>query len=237
VPALEVTGLISGYSRVDVLHEISLKVPEGSIVGLLGPNGAGKTTLVKTVSGLVRCRKGTIRLDGRPIHRLRADNIVGLGIIHVPQGRLLFPDLTVDENLEMGAYRLEARLRFDERLAYVRGLFPVLASRRRLRAGLLSGGEQQMLAIGRALTACPRFLILDEPSLGLAPRLVEEIFDVIRRINHEGVTVLLAEQNARLALGVARQCYVLQNGRIAVQGTSAELLRDEQVRRSYLGIR
>ena len=237
MPALEVTGLISGYSRVDVLHEISLKVPEGSIVGLLGPNGAGKTTLVKTVSGLVRCRKGTIRLDGRPIHRLRADNIVGLGIIHVPQGRLLFPDLTVDENLEMGAYRLEARLRFDERLAYVRGLFPVLASRRRLRAGLLSGGEQQMLAIGRALTACPRFLILDEPSLGLAPRLVEEIFDVIRRINHEGVTVLLAEQNARLALGVARQCYVLQNGRIAVQGTSAELLRDEQVRRSYLGIR
>ena len=237
MPALEVTGLISGYSRVDVLHEISLKVPEGSIVGLLGPNGAGKTTLVKTVSGLVRCRKGTIRLDGRPIHRLRADNIVSLGIIHVPQGRLLFPDLTVDENLEMGAYRLEARLRFDERLAYVRGLFPVLASRRRLRAGLLSGGEQQMLAIGRALTACPRFLILDEPSLGLAPRLVEEIFDVIRRINHEGVTVLLAEQNARLALGVARQCYVLQNGRIAVQGTSAELLRDEQVRRSYLGIR
>ena len=237
MPALEATAVGSGYSRVDVLHDISLKVPEGGIVGLLGPNGAGKTTLVKTVSGLVRCRHGTIHLDGRPIHRLRAEDIVNLGIIHVPQGRLLFPDLTVDENLEMGAYRPEARPRLEERLAYVQGLFPLLASRRRLRAGVLSGGEQQMLAIGRALMACPRFLILDEPSLGLAPRVVEEIFDVIRRINHEGVTVLLAEQNARLALALARQCYVLENGRIASQGTSTELLQDEQVRRSYLGIR
>ena len=234
---LEATGVVSGYSRVNVLHDISLKVPEGGVVGLLGPNGAGKTTLVKTVSGLVRCREGTIQLDGRPIHRLRAEEIVNLGIIHVPQGRLLFPDLTVDENLEMGAYRAAARPRLEEQLAYVRGLFPILASRRRLRAGVLSGGEQQMLAIGRALMACPKFLILDEPSLGLAPRVVEEIFDVIRRINHEGVTVLLAEQNARLALGVARTCYVLQSGRIAVQGASAELLQDEQVRRSYLGIR
>ena len=214
-----------------------MTVPEGGVVGLLGPNGAGKTTLVKTVSGLVRCREGTIQLDGRPIHRLRAEEIVSLGIIHVPQGRLLFPDLTVDENLEMGAYRAAARPRLEDQLAYVRGLFPILASRRRLRAGVLSGGEQQMLAIGRALMACPKFLILDEPSLGLAPRVVEEIFDVIRRINHEGVTVLLAEQNARLALGVARTCYVLQSGRIAVQGASAELLQDEQVRRSYLGIR
>ena len=237
MPTLEATGVVSGYSRVNVLHEISLKVPAGGVVGLLGPNGAGKTTLVKTVSGLVRCREGTILLDGRPIHRLRAEEIVSLGIIHVPQGRLLFPDLTVDENLEMGAYRAAARPRLEDQLAYVRGLFPILASRRRLRAGVLSGGEQQMLAIGRALMACPKFLILDEPSLGLAPRVVEEIFDVIRRINHEGVTVLLAEQNARLALGVARTCYVLQSGRIAVQGASAELLQDEQVRRSYLGIR
>ncbi|MBI4638525.1 MAG: ABC transporter ATP-binding protein [Candidatus Rokubacteria bacterium] len=234
---LETTGVVAGYSRVNVLHDISLKVPTRGIVGLLGPNGAGKTTLVKTISGLVRCREGAIHLDGRPIHRLRAEEIVDLGTIHVPQGRLLFPDLTVDENLEMGAYRAAARPRLEERGAYVRGLFPILASRGRARAGVLSGGEQQMLALGRALMACPSFLILDEPSLGLAPRVVEEIFEVITRINHEGVTILLAEQNARLALGVARQCYVLQNGRIAIQGTSAELLQDEQVRRSYLGIR
>jgi branched-chain amino acid transport system ATP-binding protein len=237
VSRLEATGVVAGYSRINVLHDISLKVPERGIVGLLGPNGAGKTTLVKTIAGLVRCREGAIHLDSRPIHRLRAEEIVNLGMIHVPQGRLLFPDLTVDENLEMGAYRAAARPRFEERLAYVRGLFPILAGRGRQRAGVLSGGEQQMLAIGRALMACPSVLILDEPSLGLAPRVVEQIFEVITRINHEGVTILLAEQNARLALGVARQCYVLQNGRIAIQGTSTELLQDEQVRRSYLGIR
>jgi branched-chain amino acid transport system ATP-binding protein len=230
-------GVVAGYSRLDVLHDVSLRVPEGRIVGLLGPNGAGKTTLVKTISGLVRCRRGEIRLDGRPIHRLRGEAIVDLGVIHVPQGRLLFPDLTVDENLEMGAFRVAARPRLEERLAYVRRLFPILAERGRQRAGVLSGGEQQMLALGRALMACPTFLILDEPSLGLAPRVVEEIFDVIGRINAEGVTVLLAEQNARLALGVAYRCYVLENGRIAIEGTQAELLEDEQVRRSYLGIR
>ncbi len=228
---------MSGYSRVDVLREVSVTVPDKGIVALLGPNGAGKTTLVKTVSGLLRCRRGTIHLDGRPIHRLRAEQIVDLGIIHVPQGRLLFPDLTVAENLEMGAYRQEARARFEERLVYVQGLFPILGSRGSQRAGVLSGGEQQMLALGRALMGCPKFLILDEPSLGLAPRVVEEIFDVVRRINDEGVTVLLAEQNARLALGVARDCYVLENGRVAVKGTSAELVEDERIRRSYLGIR
>lgn len=234
---LEVTGIVAGYSRVNVLRDVSLKVPEGSVVALLGPNGAGKTTLVKTISGLLRCRHGSILLDGRPIHRLRAEAIVDLGVVQVPQGRLLFPDLTVDENLELGAYRPGARPRFEERRVYVRSLFPVLASHRHQRAGVLSGGEQQMLALARGLMACPTFLILDEPSLGLAPRLVEEIFDAVRRINREGVTVLLAEQNARLALGVARHCYVLQNGRIAIQGTSTELLHDEQVRRSYLGIR
>ena len=228
---------MSGYSRVDVLREVSMTVPDKGIVGLLGPNGAGKTTLVKTVSGLLRCRQGTIHLDGLPIHRLRAEQIVDLGIIHVPQGRLLFPDLTVAENLEMGAYRREARARFEERFAYVEELFPVLSSRRSQRAGVLSGGEQQMLAIGRALMACPKFLILDEPSLGLAPRVVEEIFDIVGRINDEGVTVLLAEQNARLALGIARECYVLESGRVAVKGASADLVKDERVRRSYLGVR
>jgi branched-chain amino acid transport system ATP-binding protein len=234
---LEASAVVSGYTRVDVLHEVSLTVAVGSIVGLLGPNGAGKTTLVKTISGLVRCRRGTIRLDNRPIHGLRAEEIVGLGVIHVPQGRLLFPDLSVYENLELGAYRAAARDRLAERLAYVQRLFPILASRRQQRAGVLSGGEQQMLAIGRALMACPSFLILDEPSLGLAPRTIEEIFDAIRRINAEGVTVLLAEQNARLALSLAARCYVLENGRVGVHGASDELLGNEQIRRSYLGIR
>jgi branched-chain amino acid transport system ATP-binding protein len=237
VSTLEATEVTAGYGRTAVLRGVSVKVAAGAVVALLGPNGAGKTTLVKTLSGLVRCRSGTILLDGRPIHREDAETIVGLGVIQVPQGRLLFPDLTVAENLEMGAYRGEARGRFAERLEYVHGLFPVLASRHRQQAGVLSGGEQQMLAIARALMACPRFLILDEPSLGLAPLVVEEIFEVIRRINGEGVPVLLAEQNARLALATAHHCYVLQNGRIAIEGTSAELLADEQVRRSYLGIR
>jgi branched-chain amino acid transport system ATP-binding protein len=237
MPALEAAAVVSGYTRVDVLHDVSLAVPDGGIVGLLGPNGAGKTTLVKTISGLVRCRRGAITLDGQPIHTLRVDEVVGLGVIHVPQGRLLFPDLTVEENLELGAYRAGARVRYAERLAYVHGLFPILASRRQQRAGVLSGGEQQMLAIGRALMSCPKLLILDEPSLGLAPRVIEEIFEAIRRINREGVTVLLAEQNARLALGLATRCYVLENGHVGVQGTSADLLGNEQVRRSYLGIR
>jgi branched-chain amino acid transport system ATP-binding protein len=234
---LEAIDLVGGYGGLDVLHGVSLKVPSGALVSLLGPNGAGKTTLVRAISGLLRCRQGSVYLAGQPIHDLPAEEIVELGVIQVPQGRMLFPELTVEENLELGAYRRAARRRIVASLADVYALFPVLASRRRQRAGVLSGGEQQMLAIGRALMASPRFLILDEPSLGLAPRITEHIFGVIRQINDAGVPVLLVEQNARLALGIARHCYVLRQGRIAAQGTTTELLGNEQIRRIYLGIR
>ena len=234
---LIVTNLSSGYGRVEVLHKISLEVPGGTIAGLLGPNGAGKTTLVKAVSGLVPRWSGSIVLEGRSIERLKAEKIVSLGLIQVAQGRLLFPDLTVEENLQMGAYLKASRRKFNDNLFRVQTLFPILTERKRQLAGTLSGGEQQMLAIGRALMSGPRFLILDEPSLGLAPLLVDEIFSAIQRINEEKTTVLLAEQNARKVLTIAQQCYVIENGRIAIQGVAARLLEDEQVRRSYLGIR
>ncbi len=234
---LTLVGVSSWYGASDVLREVSLEVPAGGIVGLLGPNGAGKTTLARTVSGLLPARSGTITLGGRPIRGRKAHEIAALGLMHVPQGRLLFPEFTVLENLEMGAYLRRDRAGVREARERVQELFPVLRARRSQLAGTLSGGEQQMLAIARALMNNPRLLILDEPSVGLAPRAIAEIFRVIEEVNARGVTVLLAEQNARLALDVARFCYVLQNGRIAVEGPSRELLADERVRRSYLGIR
>lgn len=234
---LKLLGVSSGYGAGNVLHDVSLEVPAGDIVGLLGPNGAGKTTLARTVSGLVPARSGVITLAGRPIHDRKAHEIVALGLMHVPQGRLLFPEFTVLENLEIGAYLRRDPAGVREARERVQQLFPVLGARRRQLAGMLSGGEQQMLAIARALMNDPKILILDEPSVGLAPRVIAEIFRVIEQVNAAGVTVLLAEQNARLALDVARTCYVLQNGCIAVEGRSRELLADERVRRSYLGIR
>ena len=233
---LKVSNLSAGYGRINVLHTISLEVQRGTICGLLGPNGAGKTTLVKAVSGLVPRRSGSIVFDGNSIDRVKAERIVSLGLIQVAQGRLLFPDLTVEENLQMGAYLKRSRQKYGGNLKRVQELFPRLAERRRQLAGTLSGGEQQMLAVGRALMSCPRFLILDEPSLGLGPRIVDEIFSVIKRINEESTTILLAEQNARKVLTIAQQCYVIESGRIAIQGVAAHLLEDEQVRRSYLGI-
>ncbi len=233
---LKLSNLSAGYGRINVLHTISLEVQRNTICGLLGPNGAGKTTLVKAVSGLVPRRSGSIVFDGNSIDRLKAERIVSLGLIHVAQGRLLFPDLTVEENLQMGAYLKRSRDKYSVNLKRVQELFPRLAERRRQLAGTLSGGEQQMLAVGRALMSCPRFLILDEPSLGLGPRIVDEIFSVIKRINEESTTILLAEQNARKVLTIAQQSYVIESGRIAIQGVAAHLLEDEQVRRSYLGI-
>lgn len=234
---LNVSNLSAGYGRINVLHNISLEVARDTICGILGPNGAGKTTLVKAISGLVSRRSGTIVFDGKSIETLKAEKIVGLGIIQVAQGRLLFPELTVEENLQMGAFLKGSRQKFNENLKKVQDLFPRLAERRRQLAGTLSGGEQQMLAVGRALMSCPRFLILDEPSLGLGPRIVDEIFSVIGHINREGITVLLAEQNVRKVLAIAKECYVIESGRIAIQGVASHLLEDEQVRRSYLGIR
>ena len=233
---LEVTEVVSGYGRAAVLRGVSLQVPQGAIVGLLGPNGAGKTTLAKTISGLLPCRAGRIELDGIALHGRRAQDIVRLGLVQVPQGRMLFPEMTVEENLEMGAYLVRARASIQHGLARVIALFPILGERRRQLAGVLSGGEQQMLAIGRALMLEPRLLILDEPSIGLAPRIVDEIFAVIRRINAEGTAILLVEQNARRVLAIAAHCVVLENGRVSVADSSAELRGNELVRKSYLGV-
>jgi branched-chain amino acid transport system ATP-binding protein len=233
---LEIADLVTGYGRAPVLHGVSLQVAEGAIVGVLGPNGAGKTTLVKAISGLLPCRAGRIAYEGRLLCGRRAQDIVRLGLLHVPQGRLLFAEMTVRENLEMGAYLVHDRARFAQDLDRVHGLFPILAERARQPAGVLSGGEQQMLAIGRALMSRPRLIILDEPSIGLAPRIVDDIFAAIGRINEEGTAVLLVEQNARRALRMASHCIVLESGRVAIAGTSAQLLGNELVRKSYLGL-
>jgi branched-chain amino acid transport system ATP-binding protein len=232
---LEIRGLTAGYGRIDVLRDVSLAVPGGSIVGLLGPNGAGKTTLVRSICGMTRVHAGEILFEGRPIQREITEQIVAFGIIQVPQGRMLFPELDVGENLELGAYHKRARRDYRANLERVEGYFPILRERRSQAAGVLSGGEQQMLAIARALMGKPRLLILDEPSLGLAPKLVDDIFAVLKRINADGVTVLIAEQNAAMVLELAQYVYVLENGHLAHAGPSAELARSEKIQRSYLG--
>jgi branched-chain amino acid transport system ATP-binding protein len=233
---LEVNALRAGYGHADVLRHVSITVAQGAFVGLLGPNGAGKTTLMRSISGLTRIQEGDIRLDGRSIRGKAPEAIVELGAIHVPQGRMLFPELTVEENLQLGAYRSAARHHYEGSLQHVEGYFPILLKRRFQKAGVLSGGEQQMLAIGRALMARPTLLILDEPSIGLAPRIIDEIFDVLLRISAEGVTVFLAEQNAMKVLQLASSVYILENGTIAHQGRSEDLRNSEVVRRSYLGL-
>jgi branched-chain amino acid transport system ATP-binding protein len=233
---LEIGNMIAGYGRVDVLRDITLEVREGGIVGLLGPNGAGKSTLIKSISGLTRVRAGEILFEGKPIQGRAPEDIVARGIIQVPQGRMLFPELSVEDNLQLGAYRRGARRSYQSTLDVVDRYFPILHERRQQRAGLLSGGEQQMLAIGRALMAQPRLLILDEPSLGLAPRLIDDIFDVLRKINADGITIFIAEQNAMKVLQTASNIYVLENGSIAHAGTSQALAQDATIKRSYLGI-
>jgi branched-chain amino acid transport system ATP-binding protein len=233
---LEVRALTAGYGRVDILREVSIAVPDGAFIGLLGPNGAGKSTLLRSISGLTRVTAGEIVFAGRAIHRQPAEAIVVAGVIHVPQGRMLFPDLTVEDNLQLGAYLKGARLDYRKTLERVEALFPILRDRRHQAAGVLSGGEQQMLAIGRALMARPRLLLLDEPSLGLAPRVVGEIFAVLSLINREGTTILIAEQNARMVLQRAQHVFVLENGRVAHSGPSEQLARSEAIQRSYLGV-
>jgi branched-chain amino acid transport system ATP-binding protein len=233
---LEVSDLVAGYGRGDVLRGVSLRVPDAAVVGLLGPNGAGKSTLARAISGLLHPRAGRITFDGRPVHRMRAQDIVRLGLLHVPQGRMLFPDMTVGENLEMGAYLAEGRAAVRQGLDRVHALFPILAERRRQLAGLLSGGQQQMLAIGRALMLQARLLILDEPSIGLAPRIIDEIFAVIRRINREGTAILVAEQNVRHVLAIAGHSVILESGRVAAEGSAERLMADDLVRGTYLGL-
>ena len=233
---LEINGLNVFYGDYQALFDIQATVESGEIVSLLGANGAGKTTTINTVCGFIRPRAGTIRFEGREIHQWSANKIVEQGLIQIPEERMLFPDMTVLENLQMGAYLSRAREKLADSLDWVYGLFPILKTRHSQLAGTLSGGEQQMLAIGRGLMSLPRLLILDEPSLGLAPMLVAEVFQVIQKINQEGVAILLVEQNAHQSLKISRRAYLLENGSISMAGKASELLETDYIRESYLGI-
>ena len=232
---LEVRDMVAGYGQVEVLHGVSLDVGLGEIVALLGSNGAGKSTLNNNISGIYRPFGGSIVFEGRDICGARSEAIVDLGIIQVPEGRRVFPNMSVHENLEMGAYR-RARSRRKQNIDRVATVFPRLAERFGQLAGTLSGGEQQMLAIGRSLMAEPRLLILDEPSLGLSPILVEEMFGLVRQLHSDGLSIFLVEQNVVQSLEIADRAYVLENGKVAMQGNAVTLLQDEGLRRTYLGI-
>jgi len=233
---LEVHDIDVFYGIVPALHRVRLEVAAGETVCLLGPNGAGKTTTVKTILGLLTPRAGRIWLNGTEITGLPPHSTVGLGMSLAPEGRLLFPDMSVEENLELGASPPRARARKREARDRVYALFPRLQARRGQYAGTLSGGEQQMLAIGRALMARPQLLILDEPSLGLSPLLVQELFRVFRALNEQGMSILLVEQNVVQALKISNRAYVLESGKIVMQGSSAELRSSDTIRKSYLGI-
>ena len=232
---LSVENLTSGYGRIQALHGVSLTVAAGEIVTLVGANGAGKTTLIRAISGVQPISGGRIMFEGRCIDRIPAHARVGLGIAQVPEGRQLFAPLSVEDNLKLGAWS-RRDVDTDAELASVYALFPMLAARRGATAGMLSGGQQQMLAIGRALMAKPRLLLLDEPSMGLAPMLVEQILDVVEGLKRAGLTVLLVEQNARAALAIADRGYVVETGRIAASGSAAQLLADDRVQAAYLGV-
>ena len=232
---LEIRGLEAGYGMVTVLRGVDLSVPAGRIVAVLGANGAGKTTLNVTISGLVRARAGSITFDGRRIDGLSPPAIAEAGLVHVPEGRKIFPNLTVRENLDLGAYR-RARGNRARNMERVFATFPRLKERARQAAGTLSGGEQQMLAIGRGLMAEPRLLILDEPSLGLSPLLVEDMFALIRRLHAEGLAIMLVEQNVAQSLEIADDAHVLENGAFALGGTSAQVRADPHLQRAYLGM-
>ncbi len=235
MPLLEVDAIDASYGRVGVLVGVSLHVDEGEIVTLIGANGAGKTTTLRAISGLVRIARGAIRFADADIANVSPDEIVRRGVGHSPEGRRVFARMTVRENLELGAYTRSSRREFDEDFERVLDVFPRLRERLEQKSGTLSGGEQQMLAIGRALMSRPRLLMLDEPSLGLSPILVETIFAVIRDINARGTTILLIEQNARQALAIANRGYVLETGRIALSDTAANLMTSELVGAAYLG--
>ncbi len=233
---LELRGVDAAYGDLQALGDVSIAIEPGEIVSVVGANGAGKTTMLRTISGLLRPRAGEIRFDGRRIDVLATHAVVEHGVVQVPEGRKIFPTLSVRENLELGSYTRRAKAKRADTLERVFALFPRLRERTRQAAGTLSGGEQQMLAIGRALMALPRLLMLDEPSLGLAPIVVREIFRIVREINRAGMTVLLVEQNTRQALALSGRGYVLENGRVVLVGTGQELLGNEHVRRAYLGL-
>ncbi|MBV7499360.1 MULTISPECIES: ABC transporter ATP-binding protein [Achromobacter] len=233
---LEVDAVSAAYGNIRALQDVSLKVPQGAIVALLGANGAGKSTTLNVISRLVSPTAGAVRFAGEPIHRLSADAVVGRGIVQVPEGREIFREMSVRENLEMGAYLRRDRAVVRQDMDMVCDTFPRLRERFEQKAATLSGGEQQMLATGRAMMARPRMILMDEPSMGLSPLVVEQIFDIILRLNREqGITILLVEQNVKLALSVSSHAYILENGEIALDGESAALASDEGVQRAYLG--
>lgn len=232
---LDIDNLHVYYGRIHAIKGISLQVDKGEIVTLIGANGAGKSSTLRTISGLLQPREGSIRLEGQPIDKMPPHIIANLGIAHVPEGRHIFPRLTVEENLQMGAFTLTDHNLIDQQKDFVFDLFPRLKERRHQKGGTLSGGEQQMLATGRALMMRPRILLMDEPSMGLAPVLVDSIFQTIQNIHAQGTTILLVEQNALMALQVASRGYVLQTGRIVLHDTAANLSQNEMVRKAYLG--
>jgi branched-chain amino acid transport system ATP-binding protein len=233
---LELKAVTAGYGHFTALWDVSLEVRAGEAVAVVGPNGAGKTTLLRVISGLIAPRTGGIDLEGQPIGGRPAHEIVARGIAHVPEGRRLFPQLTVADNLRMGAFLPAARPRFDESVRKVFRLFPVLEERRAQRAGSLSGGEQQMLAIGRALMSRPKLILLDEPSMGLAPVMVLRLFDLIRRVREEGYTILVVEQNVRQVLKLVDRAYLLEVGRIRIEGRAEDLGEQDFVRKAYVGL-
>ncbi len=234
---LKVEKINTFYGPIQALFDVSIEVGEGEIITLLGANGAGKTTTLMSICGVVPPLSGKIFFEGRPITGLATDKIVSMGIVQVPEGRLIFPKLTVLENLEMGAYLRNDKKGIKEDLEYVFSIFPILKERRHQKGGTLSGGEQQMLAIGRALMARPRLLLLDEPSLGLAPLVIKQIFDIIKKINEKNnTTIFLVEQNAHQALKIASRGYVMENGRIVMEDSAENLLNNEEIKKAYLGI-
>jgi len=232
---LEIKNLTAGYGPIQAIDALNLRVDRGEIVTLLGSNGAGKSTTLRSISGLLKQKTGTIAFEGHDIQKLPPEKIISRGISQVPEGRKIFGRLTVEENLDVGAYLVQDKAVIAERKERAFALFPRLAERRHQKGGTLSGGEQQMLAIGRALMQAPQLLLLDEPSMGLAPLLVEAIFDIIRKLNAEGTTILLVEQNARMALQVAHRAYVLANGRLIMDGKASDLAHDPEVQKAYLG--
>jgi branched-chain amino acid transport system ATP-binding protein len=233
---LEIRNLDVFYGDVQVIWNVSFEVKQGEIVALIGANGAGKSTILKAVSGILRPRKGEILFEGKPVNKIDPYKLIELGIVHVPEARRLFVEMTVEENLDMGSLRGEARGKREETRAMIYGFLPRLKERRKQLAGTLSGGEQQMLAIGRGLMGRPRLQMFDEPSLGLAPILVREVFNTIRKINGEGTTVLIVEQNVKQTLLAANRGYVLETGKVTNQGTGESLLANEHVKTAYLGV-
>jgi len=233
---LELRNVNAFYGNIQALRDINLTIGQGEIVTLIGANGAGKTTTLMTVCGAVPPRSGEVLFEGKPIHGMKPNEIVRLGISQVPEGRLIFPDLTVQENLDLGAFLRSDKEGIARDLDYIFGLFPILAQRRKQAGGTLSGGEQQMLAISRAIMGRPRLLLLDEPSLGLAPIIIQQIFDIIRKVNADGTTIFLVEQNANQALKIAHRGYVMETGRITLEDSAANLLVNEDVKKAYLGM-